>query len=193
MHPHADRCIKGVSIVYHSHPLYSVLNPGENILWEGRPVRKTPSVRGPMLRQYIVYSLIYATIPVLLWLIGVMPFLDACIFFAGFELMCTSIFLYYYLMMRSRLRNDLYLVTDRRVLILVPARQRQGHVCLASRKLAEVSVVQVTVEYDDVVSLCLDPQNSNYLRSNVFCLHYLSNGEAVADLIRSRIGIPQED
>ena len=170
--------------MYNAHPLHSVLSPGEVILWEGRPCRKSPVIGQRLLQQYILYLLMAVSIPGFLWYTGEMPVTVAAAFFALLQLIITLACCGDYLLTRYHLRNDLYLVTDRRVMILVPARQGQGYVSRASRKLQDVSVVSVVPEDGGFVTLCIDPQKSDPHRGDSFCLYYLENSEAVSDLIR---------
>ena len=170
--------------MYNVHPLYSVLSPGEEILWEGRPCRNSPVIGRRLLQQYIFFLLMAASIPGFLWYIGEMPATVAAAVFVALQLIITFGCGGDYLLTRYHLRNDLYLVTDRRVMILVPARQGQGYVSRASRKLQDVSVVSIVPEDGGFATLCIDPQKSDPHRGDSFCLYYLENGEAVADLIR---------
>ena len=159
-----------------------LLHKGETVLWEGQPER------GFLMPRRTLYILLFT----LLMLALVFAPWDGRSwesFFIAMGALGTFIIAMYAVMVvrtHGHASQEYYLLTDRRVMILVE--ESTGLRLQDVRLLRKAPPVRTQREGRGCATIYIGPQ----VRYEHFALFFVPDGEAVADLIRSRIGSLQE-
>lgn len=155
-----------------------LLHEGERILWEGRPERRFPLTR----RDGLIMFLVLAFMALLTAPWDGRPW-DGFFAGVGVGFLLVLLFLPVFLMTtRRRMVREIYLLTDRRAMILV--QESKGLALRDVRLLRRCAPVRVMGEGGGCATIYLGSQ-SKYEHYDWL---FVPDGQAVAERIRSRAG-----
>lgn len=152
-----------------------LLHEGESILWEGKPEESCIIPRRMLL--YLLFTLLLMALAFAPW--------DGRSWGSFFAAMvpCSAFIIAGYIVMavqaRRRAKRERYLVTDRRVMILVP--ESTGLRLQDVKLLRNIRRIRTQREGKGCVTIYIGPQT----QFEHFALLVVPDGEAVAELIRS--------
>ena len=160
------------------HEYAPLLHAGETILWEGRPEKRLLPPRRALLCFLLILAVVVVGIP---WASDSWESLPALLAIMG------GFMLFFLLLLtiecRLRIRREIYLLTDRRMMTLV--RESHGPALRDVKLLRSIDRISIQREGRGCATLYIGPQT----RFEHYDWLFVPDGEAVADMIRSLSGL----
>ena len=161
-----------------------LLHPGEIVLWSGRPTRRFPLTR----RDKLYFLLVLIPLVLVVVFTGrpnrtleeLLTGLSCMLFF---PLCFVCLFM---LMSLHRIRQEFYLLTDKRAMILIQG--SNGLTMKDMKLLRKVNRIRTASEGGGCATIYLGPQT----RFEQFDWLFVPDGQAVADIIRKHIPVPNK-
>lgn len=154
-----------------------LLHEGETILWEGRPDKRLLPPRRMLLTFLLILAVVVVFIP---WASDAWDSLPVLLAIMG------GFMLFFLLLLtievRLRIRREIYLLTDRRVMTVV--RESSGPALRDVKLLRSIDRITLQREGRGCATIYIGPQT----RFEHYDWLFVTQGEAVADLIRQQAG-----
>lgn len=151
-----------------------LLHEGETILWEGRPEKRLLPTRRMLLTFLLILAVVVVGIP---WASDSWESLPALLAIMG------GFMLFFLLLLtievRLRIAREIYLLTDRRAMIVV--RESKGFALRDVKLLRNLDRISVQREGKGCATIYIGPQT----RFEHYDWLFVPDGENVAELIRS--------
>ena len=152
-----------------------LLHEGETILWEGKPDKRLLPPRRMLLTFLLILAVVVVGIP---WASDAWDSLPALLAIMG------GFMLFFLLLLtievRLRVRREIYLLTDRRVMTVV--HESTGPALRDVKLLRNIDRISVQREGKGCATIYIGPQT----RFEHYDWLFVPEGEAVADLMRSQ-------
>lgn len=157
------------------------LHPGETILWAGRP-EKGPRMGRAERRMALGLLIAYTLMLAMFAAISPGGWRDILLIWAALTLTEGALLLCIALDTAVRIRSDLYVITDRRLLFLTIRRRDNGCRLRWEMNRRYITSVQLSQESERLASLWVN----RTMRYAPNTLYDLPNAEAVRELLLSR-------
>lgn len=154
-----------------------LLHEGETILWEGRPEKRLLPTRRMLLTFLLILAVVVVGIP---WASDAWESLPALLAIMG------GFMLFFLLLLtievHLRIRREIYLLTDRRVMTVV--HESNGPALRDVKLLRSIDRITLQREGRGCATIYIGPQT----RFEHYDWLFVPDGENVADLIRQQAG-----